>query len=61
EIVNILGQHVRTLVDNEIKAGVREVKWNSRNDFGVSVSTGIYFYRIKAGSFIAIKKLTLIK
>ena len=61
EIVNILGQHVRTLVDNEIKAGVREVKWNSRNDFGTSVSSGIYFYRIKAGTFVSIKKLTLIK
>ncbi|HEX3072471.1 MAG TPA: T9SS type A sorting domain-containing protein, partial [Ignavibacteriales bacterium] len=57
-IYNILGQEVMTLV-NEIKnAGQYEVKFNAA---GMNLSSGVYLYRIKAGSFVQTKKLMLIK
>ncbi|WKZ71248.1 MAG: T9SS type A sorting domain-containing protein [Melioribacteraceae bacterium] len=56
EIYNSIGQKVRTIIDNQIQAGYHEVKLNA-NDF----SSGVYFFRIQAGSFIETKKMLLIK
>ncbi len=61
DIYNVLGQKVRSLVDAEFKAGVREVKWNSVNDYGVRVSSGMYIYRIVSGSNVKTKKMMLLK
>ena len=60
-IYNVLGQEIRTLV-NEIKpAGYYRVVWDNKDDFGKSVSSGIYLYRIVAGDFVETKKLLLLK
>ena len=60
-IYNVLGQMVRTLSDETFKAGSHIVNWNGRDDNGSLVSTGVYFYRIKAGDFIASKKMLMMK
>ena len=60
-IYNMLGQKVRTLVNDNFKAGQHVVNWNGTNDHGVRMSTGVYFYRIKAGDFIASKKMLMLK
>ena len=44
-IYNVLGQVIRTLVDDFQSAGSHAVSWNSRNDAGNAVATGVYFYR----------------
>lgn len=55
-IYDILGREVSTLI-NEVKTpGKYEVKFNGSN-----LSSGVYFYRLKAGSFIDTKKFVLIK
>jgi len=61
KIYNILGQEVKTLVDEIKPAGFYSVKWNARNDFGRELASGIYFYRISAGDFNKTMKLILIK
>lgn len=61
EIFNIVGQKIRTLVDNYYAAGSHEAVWNGLNDNGEKVSSGIYLYRINAGSYIETKKMTLLK
>ncbi|MFC1725563.1 T9SS type A sorting domain-containing protein [candidate division KSB1 bacterium] len=60
-LYNILGQKVRTLVENDMKAGFHKVVWNGRNDLGVKVASGMYIYMIKAGDFRASKKMVLMK
>ncbi len=60
-IYNVLGQNVVTLVDENQKAGAYTVQWNGRNKFGNQVSSGLYFYRIKAGEFVKSFKMTLLK
>jgi hypothetical protein len=66
-VYNMLGQVVRTLVDQPQEAGYYSVQWDGKNDYGVSVTSGIYVYRIsavrdgQAGSFVAAKKMNLIK
>ncbi|MBU8871262.1 MAG: T9SS type A sorting domain-containing protein, partial [Gemmatimonadales bacterium] len=61
EIFSISGQRIRTLVSEIQPAGYHEVTWNGRTDTGEQVSTGVYFYRLKAGSFQRTEKMTLLK
>jgi len=56
KIYNILGQEVATLVDEEQKPGVYELKFDAGN-----LASGVYFYRLKAGGFTAVKKMMLVK
>jgi len=61
EIYNIMGQKIRTLVDDHKMAGTYTVSWNARNDFGNSVSSGIYFVRMQSSHFVATQKISLLK
>lgn len=60
-IYNILGQRVRTLVDGKQAPGSYKVIWNGRNDRGLQVSTGVYFFTMRAGDFQTRKKMLLLK
>tara|TARA_R100000388_G_C7245246_1_gene164738 strand:- start:7062 stop:9383 length:2322 start_codon:yes stop_codon:yes gene_type:complete len=55
-VFNMLGQRVMTLVDNRMEAGAHKVTFDARN-----LASGMYMYRIEAGSFINTKKMMLIK
>ncbi|GEM_PF-2749823 len=46
EIYNLLGQKVRTLVDQQQPGGRYTVEWNGRDENGSEVSSGVYFYRL---------------
>jgi hypothetical protein len=56
KIFNVLGQEVSTLVNQQMKAGSYSFEFNASK-----LSTGVYFYRIEAGSFNVTKKMLLIK
>ena len=60
-VYNILGNEIATLVNGQQAAGYHNVEWSGRNDSGNLVSTGVYFYRINADDFIAIRKMILMK
>lgn len=45
-IYNFLGRKVRTLVNDVINAGYKSAVWNSKNDFGVAVASGIYLLTV---------------
>jgi hypothetical protein len=60
-IYNILGQKVRTVVDEDQGAGRKSVNWDGKDDQGKDVASGIYFYQIKAGEFSMVKKMVLLK
>ena len=60
-IYNVLGQHVRTLIKAELLAGFHTVQWDGRSESGHPVSSGVYVYRLQAGTFIATHKLTLVR
>jgi len=61
EIYNVNGQKVRTLVDGYMAAGQHRVDWNSRDDNGQRVASGIYLYLLTAGEITTSKKMTLLK
>lgn len=60
-IYNTLGQVVKTLVNDDYPAGTFQVSWNSKDESGQQVPSGVYFYQIKAGEFQAQRKLLLLK
>ena len=61
KIFNLLGEEVATLLEEELAAGRHGVKWEGLNNAKELVSSGIYFYSIKTGSFNAVKKMLLIR
>ena len=62
EVYNMLGQVVRTLVNERQTAGRYAVQWDATNDRGQSMSSGIYFYRVQVGGeFTDVKKMLLLK
>jgi hypothetical protein len=61
EIFNILGQRVRTLVDEHLRPGRKLVDWDGKDDRGKEVSSGIYLYRIATEEFSEAKKMLLLK
>ncbi|MFA7418408.1 MAG: FlgD immunoglobulin-like domain containing protein [Melioribacteraceae bacterium] len=60
-VYDMLGQRVRTLVDGIQEAGFYTVRWDGSNDFGSKVASGIYIYRLQAGSFVSTMKMNLMK
>jgi len=56
KIYDILGSLVKTLIDQEIEAGYHSIRWNASG-----LASGVYFYRLNAGSFVSTKKLILMK
>ena len=61
EIYNILGQRIRTLVDKDQAIGLHRIQWDGKDDRGLKASSGVYIYRLKAGTFNESKKMLLLK
>ena len=60
-VYNVVGQAVRTLVAEHQSTGHYAVEWDATDDSGRSASAGIYFYRLRAGQFLAVEKMLLLK
>jgi parallel beta-helix repeat protein len=60
-IYNITGQLIRTLVDANQQAGEYKAVWDGRNNYGQQVSTGLYFFRMRANNFVSVKKMLFVK
>jgi hypothetical protein len=60
-VYNVRGQKVITLVDELKEAGRYSVNWDGRSQTGQHVSSGVYFYRLQAGDFSAVRKMVILK
>jgi hypothetical protein len=60
-VYNVLGQQVKTLVDDVMRAGNQTVTWDGTDARGNQVSSGVYFYKLRAGDFSDTKKMLLLK
>ncbi len=56
KVYNIVGEEVSVFVSEQINAGFYEIEFDA-----IGLSSGIYFYRLQAGSFVETKKMVLIK
>jgi hypothetical protein len=60
-IYSVSGIELKTLVNARMSAGNYSVRWDGTNSTGEHVSSGVYLYRIQAGSFTAVKKMVMLK
>lgn len=60
-IYNLMGQKIRTLVNEVQSAGAHLAHWDGRNGQGQLVGSGVYFYSLKAGNFIHTRKMILLR
>ena len=60
EIYDILGKRVRLLSQDEMDIGLHTVQWDGCNQQGYPVSTGTYFYVLKANKILLSKRLIVV-
>ena len=62
-IYNLLGQQVRTLVDEVEKPGYYTAQWDGRDEQGMDLPSGVYFYRLRIDrdKFVETKKMLLLR
>jgi len=56
KVFDILGNEIETLINEEKPIGTYELNWNAAN-----LPSGVYFYQLKAGSFVKTMKMLLLK
>lgn len=60
-IIDTRGQIIKTLVNKTMEAGEYQILWDSKDDTGKSVASGVYLYRLTAGSFTMVKKMVVLR
>jgi flagellar hook assembly protein FlgD len=60
-IYDLLGNMVKTLVNESLDAGTYEMTWDATNNAGVQVPSGNYILKMVAGDFTQTRKMTLLK
>ncbi|MBN1348647.1 T9SS type A sorting domain-containing protein [candidate division KSB1 bacterium] len=60
-VYNVAGQFVANVINAVQEAGIQTVQWDGKNQAGVNMPSGTYFYRITAGKQNAIRKMLLVR
>jgi len=60
-VYNVLGQEVRQLVDGFLPAGNHRIEWDGRDSRGSEAASGVYLYRLAAGTSAQSKKMVLVR
>jgi len=60
-IFDLLGQHVRTLVNQSQPAGRYAITWDGRNEQGEAIAGGVYIYQLRAGTFAQARRMALVR
>ena len=60
-IYNLRGCLIRTLCNKVFEVGKHQILWDGRDEFGHNVSSGVYFYSMKAGNYSQIRKMVFLK
>ena len=61
KIYNIKGEKVKTLIDDNLSATNHTIIWNGKDESNKTVSSGIYFYKMKSGTYTSTRKIILMK
>jgi flagellar hook assembly protein FlgD len=61
EVYDAVGQRVRSLVSQRLPAGLHTFLWDGRNADGQALGSGVYFARLRASEFSAVRKMVLLR
>ena len=60
-VYDILGRHIKTLVNGNQDPGIKSILWDATDDAGRPVNSGVYLYRIKTEDFEQTRRMMLVK
>ncbi|MFH1852614.1 MAG: T9SS type A sorting domain-containing protein, partial [Candidatus Neomarinimicrobiota bacterium] len=60
-VYNMVGQQVRTLVNDYVSAGTNYIVWDARDNFGRNLSSGVYLYQLVTDEKTITKRMVLLK
>lgn len=60
-VYNVSGRFVRTLINKQQRAGNYIIQWDGRNENGISIASGVYFYSLQYGEYTDVKRCIFIK
>ncbi len=61
KIYDVLGKEVKSFEYENVPAGTHQVVWDGKNQGGAQVASGVYFYRLNAGTTVLTKQMLLLK
>ena len=61
DVLDVSGRLVCTLVNQRVEAGQHEIQWNGQDAKGQRVASGVYVYRLEAGSLVSTRRMVLLK
>ncbi|RKZ29327.1 hypothetical protein DRQ29_00105, partial [bacterium] len=61
DILDVSGRVIRNLASREFDSGWHKIVWDGKNDAGENMPSGVYLYRLRAGDFVSMKKMVLVK
>jgi len=61
EVYDIMGRRVSTLINEKLAAGTHQVIWDGKNDDGLAVSSGMYFYKLTQDDNVITRKMMMLK
>jgi len=61
KIYNVLGQEIKTLMNEKKTAGIYRISWDGRDRYGQLVKSGVYFYHLKSENFSQIRKMIYVR
>ncbi|PID27271.1 MAG: hypothetical protein CSB55_09050 [Candidatus Cloacimonadota bacterium] len=61
KIYNVKGELVKTVLKENVRAGLHEIEWSGKDASGKSVSSGVYFYSVKISEKETMKKMLMLK
>ena len=60
-IYDILGREVVRLVAAVQGPGYKTITWDAKNEVGLAVGAGLYFYQLKTAAYVNTKKMILVR
>ena len=60
-IYDIVGAKIITLYNGFLHAGFYELEWTGKNEFGIDMAPGIYFYTLSSRNFSAARRMIYLK
>lgn len=60
-VYDMLGRHIKTLANENKSPGTHAVRWDATNEQGITVGSGLYFYRIQIGEFSQVRKMMFVR
>jgi hypothetical protein len=59
-VCDILGRVIKILMSQSMNSGIYEITWDGKNEEGIFVSSGVYFYVVRSKTFVIKKKMLVI-